>query len=301
MTELTADPSNASTLQSPGSGRARRKGANDRLMLLSLLALLLTAWNICQHFAFESGDTIGYWLGAGGGIMFVLLFSYPLRKHWRVLASLGRLKHWLTLHVLLGIFGPLLILVHSRFSVGSANAAVALGCMLVVAASGLVGRFLHVRVNLGLHGERSDLAALEREAGFAEQRVRSQLFFVPEFEEAMRAHGRHFAPETIDRPMHVWRLFTLATRTRALRRSGEAQLRTSLASIGRERGWSEAKMLARFERSIKLIERYLGSVAQVARLAAYARLFALWHVAHVPFVYLFVLSAVFHVFAVHAY
>jgi hypothetical protein len=35
--------------------------------------------------------------------------------------------------------------------------------------------------------------------------------------------------------------------------------------------------------------------------SAWERLFALWHVAHVPFVYILALSAVAHVVAVHAY
>jgi hypothetical protein len=39
----------------------------------------------------------------------------------------------------------------------------------------------------------------------------------------------------------------------------------------------------------------------VSQFTAYERLFALWHVLHVPFVYLLVLTALFHVFAVHAY
>jgi hypothetical protein len=42
-------------------------------------------------------------------------------------------------------------------------------------------------------------------------------------------------------------------------------------------------------------------VVRVAQFTAYERLFALWHVLHVPFVYLLVLTACFHVFAVHAY
>jgi len=50
-----------------------------------------------------------------------------------------------------------------------------------------------------------------------------------------------------------------------------------------------------------LIERYLASVVRVAQFTAYERVFALWHIAHVPFVYLLVISAIIHVVAVHAY
>jgi hypothetical protein len=43
------------------------------------------------------------------------------------------------------------------------------------------------------------------------------------------------------------------------------------------------------------------AVVRVAQYTAYERVFALWHVAHLPFVYLLVISAVVHVVAVHAY
>jgi hypothetical protein len=42
-------------------------------------------------------------------------------------------------------------------------------------------------------------------------------------------------------------------------------------------------------------------VLQVAHFASWERLFSLWHVLHLPFVYLMVICALVHVFAVHAY
>ena len=47
--------------------------------------------------------------------------------------------------------------------------------------------------------------------------------------------------------------------------------------------------------------RYLDAVVRVAKYMAYERLFALWHIAHVPVLLLLVASAVVHVVAVHAY
>ena len=50
-----------------------------------------------------------------------------------------------------------------------------------------------------------------------------------------------------------------------------------------------------------MASRYLFSVVRVAQYTAYERVFALWHLAHLPFVYLLIISAFVHVFAVHAY
>jgi hypothetical protein len=65
--------------------------------------------------------------------------------------------------------------------------------------------------------------------------------------------------------------------------------------------WSEQDLRQRERRAVLLIDRYLEAVVRVAQYSAYERLFALWHLAHLPFVYLLVISAVVHVVAVHAY
>jgi hypothetical protein len=46
---------------------------------------------------------------------------------------------------------------------------------------------------------------------------------------------------------------------------------------------------------------HVAQVLRVAQLAAWERLFALWHVLHIPFVYVMVICAIAHVVAVHAY
>ena len=65
--------------------------------------------------------------------------------------------------------------------------------------------------------------------------------------------------------------------------------------------WSKQDLARRERASRKLVRRYLTAVVRVAQYTAYERLFSLWHVAHVPFVYLLVISAIVHVVAVHAY
>ena len=65
--------------------------------------------------------------------------------------------------MLLGIIGPVLILYHSNFSVSSLNSQVALFCTLLVAGSGLVGRYLYAQIHHGLYGEKSSLRSLIEE------------------------------------------------------------------------------------------------------------------------------------------
>jgi hypothetical protein len=76
-------------------------------------------------------------------------------------------------------------------------------------------------------------------------------------------------------------------------------LETPLKAAGVGRSDEEVDKRRRHAR--KLVRRYLAAVVSVAQFSVYERVFALWHVAHVPFVYLLVVSSVVHVVAVHAY
>lgn len=50
-----------------------------------------------------------------------------------------------------------------------------------------------------------------------------------------------------------------------------------------------------------MLKGYLRELQDVAQFRAYERLFSLWHVLHVPFVFMLVFSAIVHVVAVHMY
>ena len=51
----------------------------------------------------------------------------------------------------------------------------------------------------------------------------------------------------------------------------------------------------------KSVSSYINAVRDVAQFHTYERLFSLWHVFHIPLVYMMVFSAIYHVYAVHAY
>ena len=50
-----------------------------------------------------------------------------------------------------------------------------------------------------------------------------------------------------------------------------------------------------------MISTYLEAARHAAQFSAYERLFSLWHILHVPFVFMLVISGVVHVIAVHMY
>jgi hypothetical protein len=275
--------------------------AADSLVYGVLVVLVWGAWQITQLGLFTSGDDTGYWLGVAGAVMMLLLFSYPLRKHFRFARGLGSVKGVFLVHMVLGVGGPLLILVHSNFRTASLNATVALYSMIIVALSGVVGKFLFSRINRGLHGAKSDLGTLQRKAGLAIDDAHSRLAFAPQIDTRLKAfHQRELdAADTLLSGCR--RVFLLPLSQYLTYRKSASELDTMLPRMAAHQGWSADDLQRRRRKAKKLVHQYLEAVVRVSQYAAYARLFSFWHVAHIPFVYLLVATTLVHIFAVHAY
>jgi hypothetical protein len=273
----------------------------DLLLLALMSAGVLSAWSISRRDWFLSGDDLRYDLAVVGGTMMLLVFLYPLRKHVRLLHGWGQAKGWLWVHIAFGLLGPWLILLHTSFRIGSLNAAVALFSMVVVVASGVVGRFLYIRVHRGLNAEQQALDELRRRGGFGDGSERSWLHFAPQvesdllaFEHAALASGA--ASRQVLRPLLWLPLQQLRVRERSHR-----GLRAALDAEAQARGLEPEQRAKRRRQARRLVDDHLVAVLRVAQFGAFRRVFALWHVAHLPFVLLLLVSAVVHVVAVHAY
>src|SRR5882672_2709316 len=273
----------------------------EAALYAALALLVLIAWQVSELGYFTSKDDLGYWLGVGGGVMMLLLFAYPMRKHLRFMQRLGPLKYWFVVHMVFGIVGPLLILVHSTFKVGSMNAAIALTCMIVVALSGIIGRFLYRQIHRGFLGEKSSLRELQLEAGFEQDAVKSRFHFVPTVELRLLAFEADTLQGDATWLSQLRRVFVLPIRQRLVYLRCRREADTALARIGRHLGWRRSALEQRQRRAHGLLHDYLAAVVNVAQFEAYDRLFSLWHVLHIPFVYVLVVSAIAHVIAVHVY
>jgi hypothetical protein len=271
------------------------------MIYLLLMVLVWGTWKISQLGLFKAGDDLGYWIGVAGAVMMLLLFSYSLRKHFRFATNWGRVKWWFLVHMLLGVGGPLLILLHSTFRVGSLNAGVALYSMLIVAGSGVIGRFIYARVNRGLSGEQTDLKDLQARAGLDQEDARSRLAFAPHVEERLKAFKESELQAKADWPNHLRRVFWLPISQWLVYRRCIAEVRIALNRMADRGNWSAEDRARRDKNARKMIRRYITAVVRVAQFSAYERMFSIWHVAHIPFVYLLVISSIVHIVAVHAY
>jgi hypothetical protein len=244
---------------------------------------------------------VGYWLGIVGASLMAVLLLYPLRKKLRFMGYFGATRHWFRMHMVFGVLGPVLILFHSNFAFGSLNSNVALICMLLVAGSGLVGRYIHAKIHSDLDGNRTTLRELaERARVTAEQRAHVAAL-VPELLERITAFDKSVLepPHGITAALLLPAKLAFATRWegsrlgRMIRRRLREQARKSPV-IAKQRKRLQAAM-TRFARE------HLRRVRKVAELNSYERMFGLWHLFHLPFFYMLVVTAIVHVVAVHMY
>lgn len=274
----------------------------DLAIYMALVALGLSAWWVSAQGWFTPWSRTGYWLGVAGGVAMLLLFTYPLRKRWRLTYSWGPAKLWFAAHMVLGVLGPWLILLHSGFQVASTNAAVALFAMLIVALSGVVGRFLYVRLHADLRGEKASLAALRGQLGQNHRSVDQRFAGMPKVLHALQAFDTLvLQADQGSGPRHLWRLCVLPVHRRRLSTLCHLEAKRATKALARLEGWTPKQALAFYRESCAHIDAYGASVQRVAQFQTFERLFSLWHVAHVPFVWIMVLCAIFHVVAVHAY
>lgn len=279
----------------------RTRGAADVLVYLGMGLLLLAAYKISRMGWYDARSDLGYWMGVTGAVMMLLLFAYPLRKRVAFLARFGKAKIWFVVHMVLGVLGPVLVLAHATFRVGSLNAGVALYSMLIVAASGVAGRFIYLRIHQGLGGQLQTLESLQAQLLDSDSKAGALLAFSPETAARLHALQRHVGQPRDSWMGHLQRLTVLPWRLKRERRAIRRQARLSLRAIGAREGWESATLRSRERKVTQQIDRYVDAVQRGAQLAAYTKVFSLWHVLHVPFVFLMVLCALVHVVAVHAY
>ncbi len=250
---------------------------------------------------YKPGDDLGYNLGLAGGLMMLALLMYPVRKRAGFMRRAGAMKPWFQAHMALGILGPLLVLFHTGFKVGSVNAAVALTCMVVVSASGIIGRFAYRGIHHGLYGRKASLAEFEERLVKSSSGIAPLIKVSPVVERELEAYRRAALDHSGSWGSRAWRFVTLGWRARRALAVSQAEIERVVRERGRAKGRDEAEMRRRASKGRRLLRAYLGTIKRAGQFTAYERIFSAWHVLHIPLVWLLVGSAAYHVLAVHMY
>ena len=263
-------------------------------------AVILAGWYWSDQQFIYAQDGVGYWLGIAGTTCMAVLLLYPLRKRVKRMHSWGPVSYWFRTHMFLGVVGPTLIIFHSNYSLGSLNSKVALFCTLVVATSGLFGRYFYSKLHLGLYGQKTSLLAL-RDRIASHQKGKGISGLLPEVNDRLVAwEDKVLAREsgvglafvnTIQISFEAWLKYRQINRFL----NHQLQVPEFSARLGDEQ---REQLRIRAQRYLK--HRIL-LVRKYAQFRTFERLFSLWHIVHYPLFVFMVVAVIIHIVAVHMY
>lgn len=280
---------------------ARRRPVVPILFAILVSVLLAGGWLLRDAEYTVADQGLGYALGITGGVMMLLLLLYPVRKQARFMRNWGALRYWFRMHMLLGVVGPVAILFHCNFQLGAINSNVALFSMLIVAGSGLIGRYVYTKIHFGLYGRRATLADLQARSGSIEGDVQGALSQVPGVAQQLQTF-HHIALRPYQGVLAGLKtLVILGFAARRARYRAMHALTRWMKQQARTEAWERRIYKQRLAHQRQLVESYIACLRQVAEFSAYERLFALWHVLHIPLFFMLVLAGIVHVFAVNIY
>jgi hypothetical protein len=191
------------------------------------------------------------------------------------------------------------ILFHSNFQLGDLNSRIALYCALLVAGSGLIGRYLYEHIHLGLYGRRATLADRTQRLRESLERANGGLF--KSLHERLAILDREVLRQAETLSAAALRPLVYAWKTRLTGWRLNRSLAAELDEAARQ-STAVAEQRPRLEKTAKRhVREHLRQVRAVALFGFYERAFHLWHVIHLPFFFLLVVSAIVHVIAVHLY
>lgn len=261
-----------------------------------LLALAIGKLSALERYITPERGT-GYVLGIVGGVMMLALLLYPVRKRYRSLTWMGPVKYWFRVHMVFGILGPALILFHCNFSLGAINSNVALFAMLIVAGSGIIGRYFYARIHRGLYGARVELKEVKQDAELAKRGLSGMLDSVPGLRERLSDFEALAMRVSLNPGRAIVHMFIMPLQTHWTYRDAIGLIRGFMRSKGVER-----QRRLQIERNAESFLRvYLDTVRKVSETAFYERLFSHWHVLHLPLFFMLIVTAIIHVIAVHVY
>ena len=265
---------------------------------LAISMLLLVVGRITPlHDYITPRSGLGYALGIIGGSLMLALLIYPLRKRVPALAVIGSNKRWFRIHMVFGIAGPLCILYHCCYRIGATNSNVALFSMLIVASSGLVGRYLYGRIHHGLYGTKASLDDLRKEAERLKGEGGGAGRLLPEFPTRLDAAEKRISASIPLVPKALSAAIAYGLARSGMRRYVHKTLRGAAVASLAIAEHREALTLA----ADRYTESRLGAARRVAEFESCDRLFGLWHVLHLPLFGMLFVAGIVHVIAVNVY
>jgi hypothetical protein len=256
------------------------------------LPLAERAFHPLNHQLRPSGP-VGIRLAILGVITFFGIYIYPFRKRWKWLARIGKTRNWLDVHVVMGTAAPVLITFHAAFRMHGL-AGTAYWIMLVVVASGFVGRYLYAQIPRRLNAAELTLQEMHGMAAELAEELKNQSLLSAEELEPLLAVPSKQDVERLSVPSALLLMFMCdlkrpfhAARVRRRAVAGLGRIRTFWGILPSNQ--------ANLEKVIDLARQRSWMATKLSFMAKTQQVFHLWHVVHRPFSISFAILAIVHI------
>jgi hypothetical protein len=268
---------------------------------MAVALTLLVAWQASREEYLVPDSGAGYWIGVAGALVILSVLFYPWRKKNARSTRWGKIAKWFKFHMVMGVLGPALIIIHSNFTLKSINATVAMATMLFVVASGIIGRFLYAKTHQDLYGAKAEVRALLDDAEAMEAAFGEDMNWPPEMMAEMKTFESVITRQSLSAPQSLKLIILMAFQTRASRRRLGHKVRTILSERAEQEHWDHRRYGQRLGLVRTHLDQFFATVRKAAGLKLYTRLLGLWHLMHFPLYMLLIIAAIVHVVAVHLY
>jgi hypothetical protein len=246
-----------------------------------------------KHHMLRPSGPIGLYLGFVGVALFLGIFLYPLRKHWTWLGTKGSTRHWLDIHILMGLTAPFIIAFHSTLKFRGI-AGMAFWIMFAVSASGIVGRYLYAQIPRKVTtAELSMREVQELQEQLSLELARQKV--LPEAD--LRALLRMPDANAVKRlPIVVALVYMMILDI--VRKFRVAALRRHALTVGESAATLGGFLRTRhreLERAIQAAAEEAALLKRILFLSRSQKVFHMWHIVHKPFSYAFAVLAMIHI------
>lgn len=318
--QTASDVGKDSEIQTRDIGHAQDSAANEsrmnqdsrRLMMSSrrlpvpvfflfVLMVVLIGWQYNRFLYLTPEQGLGYVLGIVGASLMAMLLLYPLRKHARWARGIGPVRYWFRSHMLMGVVGPVCILFHCNFQLGSTNGNIALFSMLLVAGSGLVGRYFYTKIHYGLYGRKADLVHLGSDTIIARAELDPVFNVVPEMKARLQRLEDAATLTQGGFLSCLARVLVINIRSRWCWLVSVIELRKFFNVAYQQKKLTREQCHYYFRKNRYFLSIYMCTVRKVAGFLLFERLFSMWHIFHLPIFVMLLITGTVHVYAVHMY
>jgi hypothetical protein len=240
------------------------------------------------HEALRPSGSLGHpfaWVGAS--VMLVGVLLYSTRKRFAPMRGRGPMRTWLNLHIYLCLSGPFLVALHTAGKLRGLG-VYSFWSMVIVAASGIIGRWIYQQFPRTIKGELMSLDDIRQEQEDRRARLASDFGLGPAQLAAIDAETQRSVGRIrqgtggglgalplllLDDVARPFRIARLRRRLRKERRLARREAKTIFDLIGRQ----------------------VATARKVAFLDTFRSLFGYWHVVHLVFFAAMLVLLVLHV------